>query len=65
MKRKSLKELKELLLIDLNECNHSIKIFEKDQNPQVKKLYDEAFYRARTIIDVLMYIDKGQKFQFK
>ena len=65
MKRKSLKELKELLDNRINSLKESIECFKGNDNPQVKEMYLEAKVELETIENVLLYINNGNTYQFK
>lgn len=67
MKRKSLKQLKELLLQDLKYCKNFIEdeYISKDQNPQVMEMKIKEKARIEAIQDVLIYIENGEKYGFR
>lgn len=64
MKRKSLAELKKIILKDLEWQKESIKTFTGNENPQIKEMYDQATVRAEAMKDILLYIESGSKWQF-
>lgn len=64
MKRKSIVELKKIILKDLEHQTDSMKTFEGNENPQIKELYARAAIRAETLKDILLYIENGSKWQF-
>ena len=64
MKRKSLVELKNVIIKDLEYQNDNIKTFQGNENPQIKEIYNKAIVRAEALEDVLNYINTGSKYQF-
>ena len=64
VKRKSLVELKELIIKDLEYQNDNIKTFQGNENTQIKDMYNKSIIRAEALKDVLDYINTGSKFQF-
>lgn len=67
MKRKSLRELKELILNDI-EYSKSFLNNEhiiKDQNPQVVEIKLKEKARLESMEDVLKYITSGEKYGFR
>lgn len=63
-KRKSLKQLKELIGKDLKSCKEFMQSTEGDENPQIKEMYFENEVRAKALQDVIDYIEQGVKYQF-
>ena len=61
---KSLVELKELIIKDLEYQNDNIKTFQGNENTQIKDMYNKSIIRAEALKDVLDYINTGSKFQF-
>jgi hypothetical protein len=64
MTRKSLVELKKLIIKDLEYQNDTIDKFKNEENTQIKEMYNKAIVRAEVLKDVLDYINTGSKFQF-
>lgn len=67
MKRKSLRELKELVLKDI-ECNKNFlndEYIQKDQNPQVIEMKTSAKSRIEAMESILEYIQTGAKYGFR
>lgn len=67
MKRKSLKELKELILNDMKYSENFIEdeYIIKDQNPQVVEMKIKERARIEAMEDVLRYIENGEKYGFR
>lgn len=67
MSRKSLKELKELILKDM-ECGKKFlndEYISKSNNPQVVEMKLKAQARLDAMEDVLVYVTKGGKYGFR
>lgn len=64
MSNKSLKELKTLILNDMECCKSFRESFEGNENPQVKEMYNRNKNRIEALEDVLRYINDGSKYQF-
>lgn len=64
MTRKSLVELKKLIIKDLEYQNDTIDKFKNEENTQIKEMYNKAIVRAEALKDVLDYINTRSKFQF-
>lgn len=65
MQRKSLKELKRLILKDIELCEYFIEGMEGNENPQVIKMANEERARLQTFNDILVYINNGDKYGFR
>lgn len=67
MNRKSLKELKELILKDMEYENKFLndEYISKSDNPQVVEMKIKAQARLDAMEDVLMYVTKGEKYGFR
>ena len=57
-------ELLEVLESQLIEENKTIKLFEKDNNPQIKELYNQAIGSKNTLEATIYYIKTGSKNYF-
>lgn len=67
MNRKSLKELKELILKDM-ECEKKFlndEYISKSNNPQVVEMKLKAQARLDAMEDALVYVTKGEKYGFR
>lgn len=63
-KRKSLSELKSLILPDIEYCKSTIESLKDDKNPQVKEIVARNEIRLDALEDVLRYITNGEKYGF-
>ena len=63
-KRKSLKELRGLIVKEIEYNKDSIESFKDNDNPQVKEMYIQSKATLNTLENVLLYIDNGSKYQF-
>lgn len=67
MKRKSLRELKELILNDIEYGKNFLndEYIKKDQNPQVIEMKLKEKARLESMEDILRYITSGEKYGFR
>jgi hypothetical protein len=64
MAKKSLKELKEVIVVDINYQLSNISLYEGNKNPQIIEMSNNSKIRAEALNDVLEYIKTGAKCQF-